>query len=311
MIRGIVYLLFSKNKKRKMESLKFAPIIVGTMRLGEWGAKMNLSELENFVEGCLEMGLNDFDHADIYGHYSTEGEFGKLLKQNPSLREKIQITTKSGVCLTTDRKPDFYTNTYNNSKKHILKQAEDSLRYLETDYLDLLLVHRPDYLMDPHEIAEAFTQLKDQGKVKHFGVSNFTPIQFDIVNSLFPMETNQVEISITRLDAFLDGTLLQCQKNKIAPTSWSPLGGGKVFGKPEDKQIIRIQKVGNELAEKYNVGLDQILLAWLLKHPSGIIPVIGTSKLERVKSALDATKIELTRQEWYSLWKASTGKEID
>ena len=294
-----------------MESLKFSPIIVGTMRLGEWGAKMNLSELEKFVEACLEMGLNDFDHADIYGHYSTEGEFGKLLKQNPSLRQKLQITTKSGVCLTTERKPDFYTNTYNNSKKHILQQAEDSLQCLETDYLDLLLVHRPDYLMDPHEIAEAFTQLKDSGKVKHFGVSNFTPIQFETLNSLFPLETNQVEISITRLDAFEDGTLLLCQKNRIAPTSWSPLGGGKVFGKTEDEQILRIQKVGNKLAEKYNVGLDQILLAWLIKHPSGIIPVIGTSKIERVQSALDACKIELTRQEWYLLWKASTGKDID
>lgn len=294
-----------------MGSLKFAPIIVGTMRLGEWGAKMNLAELEKFVEGCLEMGLNDFDHADIYGHYSTEHEFGKLLKQNPRLREKLQLTTKSGVCLTTTRKPEFITNTYNNSKNHILKQAEDSLRFLETDYLDLLLVHRPDFLMDPYEIAEAFTILKDQGKARHFGVSNFTPIQFDLLNSIFPLETNQVEISITRLDAFEDGTLLQCQKNRITPTSWSPLGGGKVFGKTEEKQILRIQKVGKDLADKYHVGLDQILLAWLLKHPSGIIPVIGTSKIERVKSALEATKIELTRQEWYLLWKASTGKDID
>lgn len=294
-----------------MESIQFAPIIVGTMRLGEWGAKMNLAELEKFVEGCLEMGLNDFDHADIYGHYSTESEFGKLLKQKPSLRQKLQITTKSGVCLTTDRKPEFITNTYNNSKKHIIRQAEESLRLLETDYLDLLLVHRPDFLMDPHEIAEAFTALIAQGKVKYVGVSNFTPIQFDILDSFVTLKTNQVEISITRLDAFEDGTLLQCQKNKIAPTSWSPLGGGTVFGKSEDEQILRIQKVGNELAEKYNVGLDQILLAWLFKHPSGIIPVIGTSKIERVKSALEATKIELTRQEWYLLWKASTGKDID
>ncbi len=294
-----------------MESIQFAPIIVGTMRLGEWGAKMNLAELEKFVEGCLEMGLNDFDHADIYGHYSTESDFGKLLKHNPSLRQKIQITTKSGICLTTERKPEFLTNTYNNSKDHILKQAEESLRLLETDYLDLLLIHRPDFLMDPHEIAEAFTHLKAQGKVKHFGVSNFTPIQFDILNSIFPLETNQVEISITRLDAFEDGTLLQCQKNRIAPTSWSPLGGGKVFEKTADEQILRIQKVGNELAEKYQVGLDQILLAWLIKHPAGIIPVIGTSKIERVKSALDACKIELTRQDWYLLWKASTGKDID
>ncbi|MFK8005508.1 MAG: aldo/keto reductase family oxidoreductase [Saprospiraceae bacterium] len=294
-----------------MESIKFAPIIVGTMRLGEWGAKMNLAALEKFVEGCLEMGLNDFDHADIYGHYSTESDFGKLLKLHPSLRQKMQITTKGGICLTTKRKPEFLTNTYNNTKSHLIQQAEDSLRNLETDYLDLYLVHRPDFLMDPYEIAAAFSDLKAQGKVKHFGVSNFTPTQFDILNSIFPLETNQVEISITRLDAFEDGTLLQCQKNQIAPTSWSPLGGGKVFEKTEDEQILRIQKVGNELAKKYGVGLDQILLAWLLKHPSGIIPVIGTSKIARVKSAMDACKIDLTRQEWYLLWKASMGKDID
>ena len=165
--------------------------------------------------------------------------------------------------------------------------------------------------MDPYDIAEAFSQLRTQGKVKHFGVSNFTPIQFDILNSIFPLETNQVEISITRQDAFEDGTLLQCQKNRISPTAWSPLGGGKVFGKTEDQKILRIQKVGIELAEKYQVGLDQILLAWLLKHPSRIIPVIGTSKIERVKSALDAYKTQLTRQEWYLLWKASKGKDID
>lgn len=294
-----------------MNSIQFAPIIVGTMRLGEWGSKMNLIELEKFVNDCLEIGLNDFDHADIYGHYSTENDFGKLLKHNPSLRQKMQITTKGGICLTTERKPKFFTNFYNNTKTHLIQQVEDSLQNLETDYLDLYLVHRHDFLMDPYDIAEAFSQLRTQGKVKHFGVSNFTPIQFDILNSIFPLETNQVEISITRQDAFEDGTLLQCQKNRISPTAWSPLGGGKVFGKTEDQKILRIQKVGIELAEKYQVGLDQILLAWLLKHPSRIIPVIGTSKIERVKSALDAYKTQLTRQEWYLLWKASKGKDID
>ena len=292
------------------EKIQFSPIIVGTMRLGEWGAKMNTSELEAFVESCLELGLNDFDHADIYGHYSTEQDFGKLLKSKPSLRSKIQITTKCGIRLVSENRPDHSINSYDSSKKHIIQSAENSLKFLETDYLDLLLIHRPDYLMDPHEIAEAFEHLKSQRKVKHFGVSNFTPAQFDLLNQFTPLVTNQVEVSITHLDCFEDGTLLQCQKHNIAPTVWSPLGGGTIFALSDDPKILRIRELGNELAKKYEVGLDQILLAWLFAHPSGIIPVIGTSKIERVKNALTAKEIKLSREDWYRLWKSSTGSEI-
>lgn len=292
------------------EKIKFSPIIVGTMRLGEWGAKMNTSALDKFVESCLELDLNDFDHADIYGHYSTEEDFGKLLKSKPSLRSKIQITTKCGIKMVSDNRPKHSIKSYDLSKKHIIHSAENSLKFLETDYIDVLLLHRPDYLMDPNEIAEAFEILKTSGKVKHFGVSNFTPAQFDMLNHFTPLITNQVEVSITHLDCFEDGTLFQCQKNNITPTAWSPLGGGNIFGLSDDPKIIRIREVGNVLANKYDIGLDQLLLAWIAKHPSGIIPVVGTSKIERIKSALNAMDINISKEDWYQLWKASTGEEI-
>ena len=293
-----------------MENITFSPIIIGAMRLGKWGAQMTTAQLEKFVEGCLELGLNDFDHADIYGHFTTEEDFGKLLKSRPDLNSKIQITTKCGIKLVAENRPDYKINSYDSSKKHILQSAENSLKYLSRDYLDIFLIHRPDFLMNPHEIAEAIEQLKKEGKVKHFGVSNFTKDQFDLLNSFTPLVTNQIEISITHLNAFEDGTLLQCQQHNITPTAWSPLGGGAVFGKTDDAKILRIRSIGNELAEKYKVSLDVLLLAWVLQHPSGIIPVIGTTKLARVKSALAAYEVKLSKEDWYRLWKSSTGHEI-
>ncbi len=288
----------------------FPPLIIGAMRLGSWGAQLSTTDLESFIQQSIELGLTHFDHADIYGHYSSEADFGKVLRQQPELRSKIQLTTKCGICMTSDNRPAHKIMSYNSSAKHIIASAENSLKELATDYLDVLLIHRPDYLMDPQEIAEAFAKLLKAGKVRHFGVSNFTRDQFELLNGYFPLVTNQLEISISHLNAFEDGTLLQCQQHRIFPTAWSPLGGGQLFQKSDDPKINRIQKTGNELAEKYNCTLDQLFIAWLLKHPAGIIPVTGTTRIDRIKTTLAATKIELEREDWYRLWKASTGEEI-
>ncbi len=293
-------------------SFELSPLIVGMMRLGEWGVKMNTSELETFVEQCLELGLIDFDHADIYGSYSTETDFGQLLKKRPDLRSKIKITSKATVRLVSDRRPEHRINYYDSSKSHILTSLDRSLKELSTDYVDLFLIHRPDYLMNPHEVAEAFDVLKSSGKVKHFGVSNYSTSQFDLLQtySPVPLVTNQVEVSILELGAFSDGTLDQCLKHKIIPTVWSPFGGGAIFQDTDDERVLRIRKAAGILAEKYNAQIDQILLAWILKHPSGIVPVLGTSKFSRIEKALEATKIELTHQEWYELLEASTGVRV-
>lgn len=290
--------------------VEFSKLIIGTMRLGAWGAKMNTANLQAFTEECLALGLRDFDHADIYGGYTTEDDFGQLLKQAPELRSKIQITTKCGIKMLSPNRPEHKIKSYDSGKEHILKSAENSLRALHTDYIDLLLIHRPDFLMNPYEIAEAFETLKHAGKVKYFGASNFTPSQFDLLNSCFPLVTNQIEISVMHLNAFTDGTLDQCMKQQIAPTAWSPLGGGALFSASADDRIQRIRAIALAMCERHDCQMDQLLLAWLMKHPSGIIPVLGTTKISRVKSALAAHDIELSREEWYELWQASTGAEV-
>ncbi len=288
-----------------------SPYIIGTMRLGTWGSNLSTPEYENFIESCLDLGLIDFDHADIYGHYTTEEDFGNVLKSRKDLRQKIRITTKCGIKLVSENRPNHLIKSYDLTPEHIEASVEKSLKSLHTDYLDVLLLHRPDYLFNPYEIAEVFSKLKKEGKVLAFGVSNFSPSQFDLLNSLTPLITNQVEISLLHRNAFEDGTLDQCQKLKVIPSAWSPLGGGLLFGDSSDKKIQAIQKVLAGLSEKYNAATDQILYAWLRKHPAGIIPVLGTSKIERIQAAHKALNISLTHEEWYQLWEASLGREID
>lgn len=280
------------------------------MRLGEWGADLSTKELQAFVEQCLEMGLNDFDHADIYGHYSTEAQFGAVLKQDNSLRDKVQITTKCGIKMLTPRRPNHKIKSYDSSPQHIISSIEQSLQELNTDYIDVLLLHRPDYLSNPEEIAVCIETLKEQGKIKEFGVSNYNQSQFDLLNSYTPLVTNQIEASLWHIDPLKDGVLDQCIKLGVKPTAWSPIGGGAIFSVEKTKQNQRIHMVASELADRYACGIDTILLAWLMKHPAGVIPVVGTSKIERISSALTATKIELSHEEWYELLQAATGEEV-
>lgn len=292
------------------DTLKFAPLIIGVMRLGAWGVKMSRQELERFIDECLELGLRDFDHADIYGSYTSEAEFGAVLAGRPDLRSKIQITTKCGIKMLSENRPTHRIKSYDSSPAHIRQSVENSLRQLRVECLDLLLLHRPDMLMPPQEIAEVFSQLQQAGKVKHFGVSNFTPSQFELLNTFTPLVTNQIEASLLHLDPFSDGSLDQCLRHQITPTAWSPLGGGALFSDPENPRVKRIRTTAQNLCEKYEASLDQILLAFLHKHPAGIIPVLGTSKISRIKSALAAQKITLTHEEWYDLYQASTGEEV-
>ncbi len=290
--------------------VKISPIIVGTMRLGAWGAQFSTADYERFIDACLDLGINDFDHADIYGHYTTESEFGAVLKKRPDLRSKVQLTTKCGIRLVSENRPAHRIKSYDSSKEHIVASVEESLKALSVEQIDIFLLHRPDYLMHPHEIATAFEQLKKAGKVRAFGVSNFTASQFDLLHSFTPLVTNQVEASILHLDAFGDGTLDQCLKHGVVPTAWSPFGGGALFSEEVTPRVERIREVANGLAEKYSASLDQVLLAFLHQHPAGIIPVVGTTKVERVEAALKSLTVKMTREEWYDLWQASTGEEV-
>lgn len=291
-------------------TLNFSPVIAGTMKWGKWGAHFNTSDYLRMIEDCVEAGATTFDHADIYGNYTTEAEFGLALKENPSIRNQVQLITKCGICMVAPNRPGHQIKHYNTSKIHIIESAERSLKNLQTDFIDLLLIHRPDALMDPVEIAEAFSMLKNAGKVLHFGVSNFNVSQTALLQSCFLVEVNQVEISILHTDPIYNGILDQCIKEHIQPQSWSPLGGGILNGIADDERSRRIMAVAEILGEKYAAGFDQILLAWLMKHPAGIIPVLGTTKAERIKTAILARSIDLSREEWYMLLRAATGHEV-
>lgn len=288
----------------------FSPLIAGTMKWGVWGARFTTAQYREMIEHCLSVGINTFDHADIYGHYSTEAEFGAVLQEQPSLRHQIRIITKCGIKMMSPNRPSHQIKSYDTSAKHIRASVEQSLQNLKTDYLDCLLIHRPDPLMHADEVAEVITSLKAEGKILHFGVSNFKPHQLALLHSRITVEVNQVEISIRKLDAFLDGTLDQCQQEKIIPLAWSPLGGGNIFAASDDERNLRIIACAEILAEKYHTSSDIILLSWLLQHPTNIIPVLGTSKMERITAAVKALQIKPEREEWFMLWRASTGKEV-
>lgn len=262
------------------------------------------------IQSCISAGITSFDHADIYGDYTVEEEFGNALKQDVSIRKKIQIITKCGIRRFTPNRPSHSINSYDTSESHIISSVEYSLKLFHTDYLDVLLIHRPDPLMQPDEIASAFSKLKSSGKVLHFGVSNFLPSQLQMIHSRFPVEINQIEISVIFLDPFHNGQLDQCQELKITPLAWSPMGAGKLVPEFDEERVKRILAVATLLSDKHGVKIDHILLSFLTSHPSGIIPVMGTTRLERLLSAFDARTFKLEREEWFMLWRASMGREV-
>lgn len=292
-----------------MKSTNITSPIAGCMRWGIWGANFSTAQYRQMIEACLQYGISSFDHADIYGDYTTEAEFGDALKEDPSLRQHIKLITKCGIQMLTANRPQHTIKSYNTSRQHIISSVEQSLQNFGTDYLDVLLIHRPDPLLNPAEVAEAIEQLKQQGKILAFGVSNFLPHQTDLLSSYTLIEYNQVEISIIKLDAFSDGTLENCIKHKIIPMAWAPLGGG-LFTDETHPHFRSITAAAIELAEKYNTGLNEILLAWLHTHPSGILSVIGTTRIERLLQAKVATSIRLEREDWFKLLIASTGEDI-
>ncbi len=282
----------------------------GFWRLAEW--EMSTPDLLKRIKLCLEQGITTFDHADIYGSYTCESIFGKALKEEPSLRDQMELVTKCGIGLTSPNRPENKVKHYDTSKQHILTSVNNSLRNLQTDYIDVLLIHRPDPLMNADEVAEAFYSLQKDGKVLHFGVSNFAAHQCTLLQSRldFQLVTNQVELSVMNFDVLHDGTIDYCQKMRMTPMAWSPFAGGSLFtSDSEQANRLRetLQTVGEEKGGK---STDQVALAWILTHPANIVPIIGTGREDRLLSALDAVSIGLDRQEWFRIWSASTGTDI-
>ncbi len=300
--------MYAPRAKLHENGPEVSRVVCGTMRLAQVGGPQ---EVSRFIHGCLELGVTTFDHADIYGGYRAEERFGEALRLEPSLYDQIELVSKCGIKLVSENRPAHKVHGYDTSRKHIVLSAERSLKNLGVETLELLLIHRPDPLMNADEVAEAFTELRTRGLVRHFGVSNFTPFRYDLLQSRLdtPLVTNQLEVSLLHLDALHDGALDLCQRLRIRPMAWSPLGGGKLFG--EDERARRVRTELARVAEEVGTeSLDQVVLAWLFKHPSGIVPVLGTSKLERVAAATRATGLELSRDQWFRLWSASAGREV-
>ena len=287
--------------------LKLSPIIIGTMRWGSWGADHSEKEVQNLIEVCTENGLSTFDHADIYGDYTTEKLFGNAFREMSLEREEIQLISKCGIQLPGGNSP-YKIKSYNYSKEYIIKSVNSSLNNLQTDYLDLFLLHRPSPLMNSEEVAEAFLILKDGGKVKAFGVSNFSVSQFNLLDHYFPLETNQIEVSLNNTSAFYDGTIDQLLQKKLRPLAYSVLGN---YFTENSAENIRIKQILSTLCANYNAEENQMLLAFLLKHPSGILPIIGTSRAEQIKVLKKSLSINLDLQDWFQLLEAKNGQEVD
>lgn len=285
---------------------EFSRFVMGYWRLMDWN--MSPLQLASFIEEHLDAGVTTVDHADIYGGYQCEAAFGEALRLVPALRKRMEIVTKCGIATTAN--PDNALGHYITDSDHIVKSAEQSLVNLATDYLDLLLIHRPDPLMDADEVAEAFLSLHQSGKVRHFGVSNFTPAQFALLQSRLPftLVTNQVEISPVHQPLLLDGTLDQLQQLRIRPMAWSCLGGGRLFN-DDAFQPLRdeLETVARELNAQ---SIEQVVYAWILRLPSQPLPIIGSGKIERVRSALASQELQMTRQQWFRIRKAALGYDV-
>ena len=276
------------------------------MTWGTWGKKFSKSEMIGLINHCLEQGITSFDHADIYGGYTTEADFGNALSEANIKRETVQLISKCGIQYLCENRTNKIKH-YNYNKDYIIWSAETSLKNLKTDYLDLFLLHRPSPLMHPDEISEAISQLKQQGKIKHFGVSNFTPSQVDLISTTCHIAANQIEFSLTHDLPMYDGTLDQMIIKQITPMAWSPMGS---IYKENTEQIQRIKKQLGELTKTYDATEDQLLLAWILKHPSRIHPVIGTTTKERIKDASKAINIDLDLEDWFLILAASQGHKV-
>ncbi|WCO01871.1 aldo/keto reductase [Psychroserpens ponticola] len=286
--------------------MKYSRLIAGTMTWGSWGKQYKKADMMCLMHHCLENNITTFDHADIYGGYTTEAEFGNAFTESGINRETIQLISKCGIQYMSDNRQNSVKH-YDYSKDYIIWSAETSLKHLKTDYLDLFLLHRPSPLMQPDDISEAITILKQQGKIKNFGVSNFTPSQVELISNAVDISVNQIEFSLTQHSAIHNGSLDQMLLKQIIPMAWSPLGS--VF-REDNEQTRRIHKQLGALTDVYNATEDQLLLAWILKHPAKIHPVIGTTNKKRITDAKKAENIELKLEDWFKILVATQGHKV-
>lgn len=293
---------------------EFSRLIYGTWRILDDTDATNRTPkalLDRF-KACADLGITTLDTAEIYGLYLVEEAIGTALKLDPAFRSQIEIVTKCGIYVPCDFHPDRKTGHYNLTAARIVKSTEKSLRLMGIDHIDLLLVHRPDWLTSADETAAGLNQLLKEGKVRSVGTSNYNVHQFDLLNSRMdqPLVTNQVEFSLLHMDPIYDGTFDQCQQHRIQPMAWSPLAKG-VLMSLDDPAALRLRAKAEELSAKYGgATLDQLAYAWIMAHPSAPLPIIGTNKLDRIQACVRAAEIQLEREDWYALWVAAKGHGV-
>lgn len=286
--------------------VELSRLVYGMWRVGD-DADTSPTHIRAKIEACLAQGITTIDQADIYGSYTAEGLLGACFRETPGLRDKVEIVTKCDIVAPVGRYEEARVKYYDTSAAHIAKSIDASLTEMSIDHIDLLLIHRPDPLMDAEDTGRALDDAVASGKVLGVGVSNFRPWDWNLLQSAMstPLATNQIEMSLAEHSAFTNGDLAFLQERKVPPMAWSPLGGGSLFaGGGELRQVVSKVAMAN--------GLDEaaVAVAWLLAHPAGILPVLGTNRLDRIAAISDALKVQMDRQTWFELYTAALGREV-
>ncbi|MDO6526729.1 aldo/keto reductase [Motilimonas sp. 1_MG-2023] len=286
-----------------LPSSLFSPLVQGYWRMAHWN--MTPQQRLTFIKQHVELGVTSVDHAPVY---QSEALFGEALALEPSLRAQLQVISKCGIIPGQGEQVAHYDS----GQAEIITSVERSLTNLQVEKLDVLLIHRPDLLMQVDEMAEAFAQLKAAGKVEHFGVSNFSVAEFNLLQSRLdvPLVTNQIEINPINMQATEDGTLAQMQQLKVRPMAWSCLAGGQLFN-GESAQAKRVQHTLQQVADEIGAScIDEVAYAWVMKLPANPVPIIGSGKIARVQTALNALELTMTREQWYRIWAATKGHGV-
>lgn len=294
------------------DAAPFSRIVFGMWRIADW--RLSRDARRALVEAALELGVTSFDHANIYGDYQAEPLFGEVLADAPQLRERMQLVTKCGIRPVSAQRPGHRIKHYDTRAAHIVASVEQSLRALRTDRLDLLLLHRPDPLMDADEVAVAFAALRRDGKVRSFGISNFAPAQAALLQDRMDghgiaLATNQVECSLLHLAPLDDGTFDQAQHWRCPPMLWSPLAGGRVLT-DASPAAARVRACAERIGGALGVGATTVLFAWLLALPCRPLPIVGSGRIAALRDAVAATRLTLAREHWFALLEAARGVAV-
>jgi predicted oxidoreductase len=291
------------EKIKLNEYVSISSIVQGLWRLTDWN--WTIDETVKFIESCLALGVTTFDAAEIYGNYMGEERIGEVLRVAPHLRDQMEIVTKTGINMFSDKR-NYKMSHYDTRKQKVVTSCQESIKRMNCDVLDVFLIHREDPLIDHRELGKTLDELVDAGWVKSVGVSNFDPMKFDALQSYMKHKliTNQIECSPVCFEHFNNGNMDYLQKTNVRPMIWSPLAGGRLFTSNDEKNV-RARKKIDEIAQRHGVEIETIVFAWLLYHPVGAIPISGSGKIKRLQQALAGLNIALTHEEWYEIYTAS------